>query len=80
MNIPKIINVIAEKKMILKVTFSNGIIKHFNCNMIINRNEYYHKLKNPGFFKNVHIDPGGYGLSWDDEVDISEYEIYTNGY
>ncbi len=45
----------------------------------MNRNEYYQKLRNSGFLKNDHVDAGSSGLSWNDEVDISEYEIYQNG-
>jgi hypothetical protein len=22
---------------------------------------------------------GGYGISWNDEIDLSEYELWTNG-
>ena len=31
------------------------------------------------FFKAVTVDPGGYGVSWDDEMDLSEYELWNNG-
>jgi len=30
-------------------------------------------------FKAVRVDPGGYGISWSDDIDISEYELWTNG-
>jgi hypothetical protein len=36
-------------------------------------------LSEPGFFKAVRVDPGGYGISWSDDIDISEYELWTNG-
>jgi hypothetical protein len=36
-------------------------------------------LKNPAFFKNFQIDPTGSGIIWNDEIDISEYEIWING-
>ncbi len=36
-------------------------------------------LKNPAFFKNVRVDTGGYALVWDEDTDISEYEIWTQG-
>jgi len=29
--------------------------------------------------KSVRVDSGGYGISWNDDVDLSEYEIWTNG-
>ena len=35
-------------------------------------------LKNDAFFKTVKTDAGGYGISWNDDVDLSEYELWTN--
>lgn len=79
MIIPKIISVVPEDNLILTVGFSDGIVKNYDCKTIIDRNQYYQRLKNPAYFKNVHIDIGGHGISWDDYVDISEYEIFQNG-
>lgn len=36
-------------------------------------------LKNDAFFKTVKADVGGYGISWNDDIDLSEYELWTNG-
>jgi len=36
-------------------------------------------LKHEAFFKAVKVDVGGYGASWDDERDLSEYELWNNG-
>jgi hypothetical protein len=36
-------------------------------------------LKNPSFFKNFRIEAGGYGLVWNEDIDISEYELWKNG-
>ena len=30
-------------------------------------------------FNHVCVDGGGYGASWNDDIDISEYELWTNG-
>lgn len=27
----------------------------------------------------VQVDPGGYGISWNDNVDLSENELWING-
>jgi len=29
--------------------------------------------------QSVRVDPGGYGISWNDNIDLSEYELWTNG-
>ncbi|MGL1891412.1 MAG: DUF2442 domain-containing protein [Spirochaetaceae bacterium] len=78
MNIPKIINVYPKEHLILSIIFSDGVTREYDCSKIINRNDHYEKLKDDNFFKNVHIDVGGHGISWDDYVDISEYEILEN--
>ena len=78
MIVPKIIDVLPKEKLILSVEFSDGITRLYDCNNVINRNEYYKKLNDINFFKNVHVDAGGHGISWDDYVDISEYEILEN--
>ena len=36
-------------------------------------------LKNPSFFKDFRIEAGGYGLVWNEDIDISEYELWENG-
>jgi Protein of unknown function (DUF2442). len=36
-------------------------------------------LRNEAFFKAVAVDPGGYGVSWNDQMDLSEYELWRNG-
>ena len=78
MNRPKIINVLPKEHLILSVSFSDGITREYDCKKISSRNDHYKKLEDNSFFKNVHIDTGGHGLSWDDYVDISEFEILEN--
>ena len=36
-------------------------------------------IHNDAFFKSVKVDSGGYGISWNDDVDLSEYELWVNG-
>ena len=33
----------------------------------------------PGLFRQVRVDPGGYGVSWTGDLDLSAEEIYVNG-
>jgi hypothetical protein len=39
----------------------------------------FQMLKNDAFFKLVKVDAGGYDISWSDKIDLSEYELWTNG-
>ena len=76
--IPKIKSVHAEDDLHLIVEFDNSIIKNYDCRQIINRHEFQ-PLRNKAFFRSVAVDSGGYGVSWNDDIDISEYELWTNG-
>ncbi len=78
MNTPKIKSVTPLKDRHLLVTFANGVQKLYDCNSIMNL-ERFQFLKHEAFFKAVTVDPGGYGVSWDDEADLSEYELWNNG-
>ena len=68
-NIPKIIKVIPGNNLMLEVFFSDGVIKKYDCKKIKSRCEYFYRLENFSYFKNVSIDAGGYGVSWDNDID-----------
>ncbi len=36
-------------------------------------------LRQPAFFKNFKIEQGGYGIVWNEDIDLSEYELWKNG-
>lgn len=36
-------------------------------------------LHNEEFFTRVRVDAGGYGISWNDDIDLSANEIYEHG-
>jgi hypothetical protein len=36
-------------------------------------------LRTPALFRAVRVDLGGYGVSWNDQIDLSEDELWTNG-
>ena len=48
-------------------------------NNLINTNKMYTPLKDIVLFNSVSVDGGGYGASWNDDIHISEYELWTNG-
>ena len=78
MDTPKIQSVTPLKDKRLLVKFVNGVEKTYDCTQLLHL-EAFQRLENEGFFKSVRVDPGGYGLSWDDDVDLSEYELWVNG-
>jgi hypothetical protein len=62
----------------LEVIFTNSITKVYDCNPLLSRAEFS-LLGNDAFFKAVQVDAGGYGISWNDDIDLSEHEVWTNG-
>jgi hypothetical protein len=76
--IPKIIAAKPIGKTLLLVTFEGGIKKIYDCGPLLSRPQFQ-LLASPPFFNAVHVDPGGYGISWSDDIDLSEYELWTHG-
>jgi hypothetical protein len=78
MNAPRVKSVEPLRERRLLVTFVNGMQKIYDCKGIMHLDRF-RSLKNEAFFKTVTVDPGGYGVSWNDETDLSEYELWNNG-
>jgi hypothetical protein len=77
MNVPKILSVKALENKKLLVKFANGVEKIYDCTQLLDL-EMFQVLKNDAFFKVVKVDSGGFGISWNDDADLSEYELWTN--
>jgi len=78
MEIPQIVSVQPQEDKKLLVKFINGVEKIYDCAQILEL-DAFQLLHNEAFFKAVQVDPGGYGISWNDDIDSSEYELGTNG-
>ena len=64
----------------LSVQFAEGITKIYNVTQLFDKWEAFRYLKdNSSLFSNVQVDVGGYGIIWNDVLDISCDELYTNG-
>ena len=65
---------------ILLVAFQNGIEKTYDVkNMFTIFPQMQILEKDKALFDNVSVDTGGYGISWNDELDIDAEEIWDNG-
>jgi len=78
MTAPKVLLVQALENKKLLVKFVNGVQKVYDCTPLLDL-ETFQLFKNDAFFKTVRVDAGGYGTSWNDEADLSEFELWTNG-
>lgn len=75
----KIKNVTALPDYKISIQFSEGITKIYNVKELIEKNPMFKSLKNEKLFYNVEVDVGGYGIIWNDDIDISCDELYEKG-
>lgn len=78
MNAPKISSVQALENKKLLVKFVNDVKTVYDCTQLLDI-DMFRLLKNDAFFRSVKVDAGGYGISWNDGADLSEYELWING-
>jgi len=77
-NFPRIKSVITRAEKRLRVQFENGVIKFYDCRPLL-KSPPFQPLKDEAFFKNVAVDKGGYGIIWNEQLDLSEAELWVNG-
>ena len=64
----------------LSVSFENGEIKQYDVSPLFEKWEVFQTLKEvDGLFEQVKVDTGGYGVSWNAEIDLACDELYYNG-
>jgi hypothetical protein len=76
--IPRIASVAVAGPLKLLVVFDDGNQRLYDCRPLLFR-EGFDLLQTDAFFRAVRVDAGGYGVSWNDDIDLSEYELWTNG-
>ena len=76
----KIKNVSALPEYKLSVQFSEGITKIYDVKPLFEKISLFEELKNaPDLFASVSVDIGGYGIIWNDDLDLSCDELWDNG-
>ena len=66
--------------LILLVEFQDGSVKKYDVKPLMKKIPVFQMLDYvPGLFNQVHVDTGGYGIVWNDEIDLSCDELYYNG-
>ncbi len=64
----------------LSIQFSEGVVKVYSLKSVIGEIEEFKALIDvPDLFAQVVVDPGGYGISWNDDLDLSCDELWANG-
>ena len=75
----KVVEAVPLDNMELLVFFEDGKIKKFDVKALLKDYPEFKELKNPDLFRLVKVEPGGYGVSWNADLDCSEGELYENG-
>ena len=78
MQYPKIKSAWTIDERTLIVEFSNNEKRKYDITKLLTK-EMFYPLQNFQVFKNFQIDSSGYAIVWNEDIDISEYEILTHG-
>lgn len=70
------VEVKAMSNYLLLIKFDNGEQRIYNCFPLL-ENNLFSELKNPDFFRTVHIDEMGL-VCWNNATDINPYDLYDN--
>ena len=74
----KAVNALSDYR--LSVQFAEGVTKIYDMKPLFSKWAMFNVLENtPELFRNVEVDQGGYGISWNDELDLSCDELFENG-
>lgn len=65
--------------MELSVLFANGTAKTYDVKPLTGRLQTFKALEDEDLFNGVAVDEGGYGVIWNDELDLSCGELWENG-
>ncbi len=75
----KVKSVLPLDDFVLEVTFIEGGIKKYDVKPLFGEIPHFIDLKENDLFSKVTVGPGGYGIIWNDDVDLSCDELWDNG-
>lgn len=80
MNFHKVKNVLPLENYMLSVQFEDGTNKKYDVKPLFSKWTAFKDLTDiKGLFEQVKVDMGGYGIVWNDYIDLSCDELYYNG-
>ena len=59
--------------------FRCGTEKVYDMRKLADHPAFEMLFRHPAFIKSVKVEPGGYGISWNDRLDLSCEEIWAEG-
>lgn len=76
----KIKDVLPLEDFKLRIQFSEGVTKIYDVKPLFDKIPVFKELENkPLPFYDVVVDTGGYGIVWNDDIDLSCDELWANG-
>ena len=64
----------------LRVLFKDGVVRTYDMKKLFDDLPQLKALADdPALFASARLDPGGYGIIWNDELDLDCNEVYVNG-
>ena len=79
MSVPRIASVNTLENLCLLVVFENGIERKYDIKKLFDKFPAFKKLQDVAVFTNVKVEVGGIAIIWNEELDLSRYEIWENG-
>jgi len=64
---------------VIMVQFSEGTTKYYDIKKLFDKWPEFRALEADVDFKQITVDTGGFGVVWNDELDISCDELWDNG-
>ena len=74
-----ITKVTPKDNMIIEAIYADGEIVDFDVSTMIEKHHEFKALEDIELFNSVKVDGVGYGVSWNDELDLSSDGIYLKG-
>ena len=69
-----------KDNFILSVLFTDGVKTEYDIKPLFTKWGVFNNLKTiEGLVRQVKVDAGGYGISWNDEIDLASEELRING-
>ena len=69
-----------KDNFILSVLFTDGVKLEYDIKPLFLKWDVFNNVKTiKGLFQQVKVDAGGYGISWNDEIDLASEELRING-
>lgn len=76
----RIKKVIPLENFVMLAVFQDGVEKEYDMKQLFEGVQQFRAFENEeGLFEKISVDVGGYGISWNDELDLSSDDIGDDG-